>query len=988
MTIPDYPAQESLPSIPFEDSNVRVAVRARPLIEKEVVDKCQECVSYSADGREVVLGKDRRFTFDHVFCPTTAQEEVYRVCVKPLVESCVAGYNATVIAYGQTGSGKTHTMGSATNPVSGEEDLGILPRAIRQLYESIEERKHEAQFDVKCCFVEIYNEEIKDLLHPDTPSKSISIREDANGDIILAGVKDEAVFTYEDMMRCLEQGSAFRTTGSTLMNQLSSRSHAIFTMNIEQQSLQTLNGHEIISAKFHLVDLAGSERAKRTGAVGMRFKESVTINCGLLALGNVISALGDERKRGQHVPYRESKLTRILQDSLGGNSKTCMIACISTADVNFEETLNTLKYANRARNIQNKPIINRDAHSVQLNQLRSEVKLLQEELMKARMQGNGDDASPFILKGELPTTELQMLRQKSTKVEQEFLHLKKESEASKVLLKKLESETLQLRAESSDYQLKLEEVCTEMSSLLQVIPQWESNKDVTTAARVYLLEMMKRILCALGRAEMATISPEEAERRLSPVKELQSTDVATETEITPKVDDSADVQLLTKHLETIRCLEEQLAARDRDVQAKTEEIIEAKEDLARDEHIFTEKMKEMQALKKLARDFRKEKEELLQRAEADATNITRLSEEVAAKDNEITDLKALQASSQEATVNSCEEVQANEPLDAQKIEASNENGEVDQKEEVIIEEKTEADSVHKEIETQIVELQAEIKKKEEEAKSVKRELDALDRASAIGRNGKKQLHEELEQHLKKLTFNLKFLKKQRWQLESQQLEQQKVKADEKVQHLQHQVTRMRAQQDSLKKKIKDTTEKFEDRQRRPEQTKEDETGELVKINGHAPDPSEQDERNKIYEQGGETLLTNLEEIFGRLNHQSEVLDQNGNAEEPRDKENEEYKNINDNLRLKLQRVISSWYAEKQAVEQTLQSERLAWEARVNQHEQLERDHKALREELENTRSLMHKAGLGIRLSSRSVREISDGDVDLRTSVSLPPSRGS
>jgi hypothetical protein len=129
--------------------------------------------------------------------------------------------------------------------------------------------------------------------------------------------------------RCLEHGSVFRTTGSTLMNQQSSRSHAIFTIIVEQRSLQEgSSSNDVITAKFHLVDLAGSERAKRTGAVGMRFKESVTINCGLLALGNVISALGDERKRGHHVPYRESKLTRMLQDSLGGNSRTCMIACI------------------------------------------------------------------------------------------------------------------------------------------------------------------------------------------------------------------------------------------------------------------------------------------------------------------------------------------------------------------------------------------------------------------------------------------------------------------------------------------------------------------------------------------------------------------------------------------------------------------------------------------------------------------------------------
>ncbi|KAH9557764.1 hypothetical protein CY35_07G101800 [Sphagnum magellanicum] len=275
------------------------------------------------------------------------QEDVYLDCVKPLVDSCCAGYNATVLAYGQTGSGKTFTMGCGKNvPLLPETELGILPRAIRQLYSSIEERSSEAEFLIKCAFVEIHNEEIKDLLHPATPSKSISVREDAHGDIILAGVKEEVVTSFENMIRCLEYGSMFRTTGSTMMNQHSSRSHAIFTIIVEQRSLvHNLNAlsNDVITAKFHLVDLAGSERVKRTGAVGMSFKESVTINCGLLALGNVISALGDERNKGRHVPYRQSKLTRVLQDSLGGNSRTCMIACISTAEINLEETLNTLK---------------------------------------------------------------------------------------------------------------------------------------------------------------------------------------------------------------------------------------------------------------------------------------------------------------------------------------------------------------------------------------------------------------------------------------------------------------------------------------------------------------------------------------------------------------------------------------------------------------------------------------------------------------------
>ncbi|XWS14738.1 hypothetical protein CRYUN_Cryun35bG0034200 [Craigia yunnanensis] len=194
------------------------------------------------------------------------------------------------------------------------------------------------------------------------------------------------------MAACLEQGSLGRATGSTNMNNQSSRSHAIFTITLEQMcKLNPISGdgspndfmnEEYLCAKLHLVDLAGSERAKRTGSDGMRFKEGVHINKGLLALGNVISALGDEKKRkeGVHVPYRDSKLTRLLQDSLGGNSRTVMIACISPADINAEETLNTLKYANRARNIQNKPVVNRDPMSNEILKMRQQLEYLQAEL--------------------------------------------------------------------------------------------------------------------------------------------------------------------------------------------------------------------------------------------------------------------------------------------------------------------------------------------------------------------------------------------------------------------------------------------------------------------------------------------------------------------------------------------------------------------------------------------------------------------------------
>ncbi|XP_022775165.1 kinesin-like protein KIN-4A isoform X2 [Durio zibethinus] len=217
------------------------------------------------------------------------------------------------------------------------------------------------------------------------------------------------------MATCLEQGSISRATGITNMNNQSSRSHAIFTITLEQmrkiQSVSAVNetpdedmGEEYLSAKLHLVDLAGSERAKRTGSDGLRLKEGIHINRGLLALGNVISALGDEKKRkeGVHVPYRDSKLTRLLQDSLGGNSETVMIACISPADINAEESLNTLKYANRARNIQNKPVVNRDLISNEMQKMRQQLQYLQAELCA---RGGG------------PTSDVQILKERITWLE-------------------------------------------------------------------------------------------------------------------------------------------------------------------------------------------------------------------------------------------------------------------------------------------------------------------------------------------------------------------------------------------------------------------------------------------------------------------------------------------------------------------------------------------------------------------------------------------
>ncbi|KAJ0253693.1 Kinesin-like protein KIN-4B [Hirschfeldia incana] len=366
------------------------------------------------------------FTFDHVYGGSNGGSPsslMFKECVAPLVDGLFHGYNATVLAYGQTGSGKTYTMGTAFKDGSSN---GLIPQVMTALFNKIESVKKQMEFQLHVSFIEILKEEVLDLLDSvrlanGAPGKvglsksPVQIRESPNGVITLSGATEVPIATKEEMASCLEQGSLTRATGSTNMNNLSSRSHAIFTITLEQtrkitpisvveDTIDEDMGEEYSCAKLHLVDLAGSERAKRTGSGGARLKEGIHINRGLLALGNVISALGDEKKRkeGAHVPYRDSKLTRLLQDSLGGNSKTVMIACISPADINAEETLNTLKYANRARNIQNKPVANKDLICSEMQKMRQQLQNLQAALCA---------------RGETPLKEVQVMREKIMKLE-------------------------------------------------------------------------------------------------------------------------------------------------------------------------------------------------------------------------------------------------------------------------------------------------------------------------------------------------------------------------------------------------------------------------------------------------------------------------------------------------------------------------------------------------------------------------------------------
>ncbi|XP_076899568.1 kinesin-like protein KIN-4C isoform X2 [Bidens hawaiensis] len=532
--------------------SVRVAVNIRPLVTTELLVGCSDCISVTPGEPQVQIGS-HSFTFDYVYGSTgSPSSRIFDDCVEPLVDALFHGYNATVLAYGQTGSGKTYTMGTNYN---GESTNGIIPKVMQTIFRRVEETKGATEFLIRVSFIEIFKEEVFDLLEstpavckadgngkPIGPSRApIQIRETANGGISLAGVTEAQVISQEEMASFLLRGSVCRATGSTNMNSQSSRSHAIFTITMEQKKLfGTTNGvvhddaaDDILCAKLHLVDLAGSERAKKTGADGMRLREGIHINKGLLALGNVISALGDDKKRkeGGHVPYRDSKLTRLLQDSLGGNSKTVMIACVSPADTNAEETLNTLKYANRARNIQNKAIVNRDPVTAQMQRMKNQIEQLQAELLYVK----GDSSTPF--------EELQILKQKIALLETSNVDLQNQLQEHQVNVQHLTKQALDAQFEKDKLLLKLESA-REGKSFDDI--DSDSNKDVdllkTYAVKVQELEgelLRLRRLNTSKRSELIdymdlddnVLHPKTS---LFPESDLKGADISGDSEVEVK----------------------------------------------------------------------------------------------------------------------------------------------------------------------------------------------------------------------------------------------------------------------------------------------------------------------------------------------------------------------------------------------------------------------------------------------------------------------
>ncbi|RHZ75299.1 hypothetical protein Glove_216g206 [Diversispora epigaea] len=369
--------------------NIQVVVRCRARIEREIAANSPVIVKTATRELQVRLNPldilpHKTYTFDRVFGPEVNQKKVFDNVVVPILNEVRAGYNCTLFAYGQTSTGKTFTMEGNLNTNNNDiisSDAGVIPRALHNIYETLEEES--ADFSVKVSYIELYNEELKDLLSSDdTDPRKLKILDDNNKKGVLHGHEEVLIQNAEHGIRVLKQGSIKRHMAQTNYNKNSSRSHSVFCITVHIKETMP-DGEDLLKVgKLYLVDLAGSENISRTGAENIRAKEAGTINKSLLTLGRCINSLNEH---AIHIPYRESKLTRLLQDSLGGRTKTCIIATISPAKQSYEETLSTLDYAHRAKNIQNKPVVNqRVTKKALIKEYICEIERLKADLTAAR----------------------------------------------------------------------------------------------------------------------------------------------------------------------------------------------------------------------------------------------------------------------------------------------------------------------------------------------------------------------------------------------------------------------------------------------------------------------------------------------------------------------------------------------------------------------------------------------------------------------------
>eukprot|EP01061_Rhynchopus_euleeides_P008667 TRINITY_DN17801_c0_g1_i1.p1 TRINITY_DN17801_c0_g1~~TRINITY_DN17801_c0_g1_i1.p1 ORF type:complete len:1123 (+),score=622.39 TRINITY_DN17801_c0_g1_i1:230-3598(+) len=379
--------------------NIKVIVRSRPLNQREIVVGMKGAVDLDLTEGTVTVnhlcGNPDRWTFDAVVNNTFAQRDVFVQFIQPMVDSVLDGFNATIFAYGQSGSGKTYTM------TGGPEDLqGIIPRSFHYVFNHIKERRNaNIAYTIRCSFLELYNGKIRDLLAKN--QVTLNIKESKDKTFYVHDLSQPEVKYVQEMMQLMEEGTFRRQVAATELNTDSSRSHSIFTVCIEMVETTEEGDCRTVTSKLNLVDLAGSERQSKTRASGDTLKEGCNINLSLSALGTVIDTLV---KGKGHVPYRSSALTMLLKDSLGGNSKTVMFANVGPADMNVAETISTLRFADRAKQIENKPVKNLDPKDQHIADLKAQVEELKKRLARG---GGGNLEAEERMREQIETLELE-----------------------------------------------------------------------------------------------------------------------------------------------------------------------------------------------------------------------------------------------------------------------------------------------------------------------------------------------------------------------------------------------------------------------------------------------------------------------------------------------------------------------------------------------------------------------------------------------------
>ncbi|XP_027201537.1 kinesin-like protein KIF3A [Dermatophagoides pteronyssinus] len=436
-----------------KEDNVRVVVRCRPLLPD--LESNEEIIIKIGNDNQTIQLSNRQFTFDRVFDWKSTENDVYTKSAKHIVDCVLQGYNGTIFAYGQTGTGKTFTAS------------GIMQNSFEHIFDHIQRSKNNQKFLVRASYYEIYNEEIRDLLVANSGSKknigqkTLELKENQNGKIIIKDLSNFVINNVMDLKKLKETGDKYRSFGSTRMNQRSSRSHTIFTITIETEIGADNPETSIVRVgKFHLIDLAGSERQTKTGTTGLRLKEAAKINLSLTSLSLVIAALTDPK--ATFIPYRNSKLTRILSDSLGGNSKTLLIACIGPARINQEETISTLRFASQTKNIKNKPIINEDSKDALLRRFEEQVKELRQQLEEQENDDNNDHDNDNQMNDStttkiIPNELLEKLKQLEAKICIGGENLLEKAEMQEKLIVESERELIEQREKEDRLRKELEQ---------------------------------------------------------------------------------------------------------------------------------------------------------------------------------------------------------------------------------------------------------------------------------------------------------------------------------------------------------------------------------------------------------------------------------------------------------------------------------------------------------------------------------------------------